>query len=136
PYFQLAKLTASDGVPFERVGYSVSVSADGSAVVAGAPQATIGSNGGQGAAYVLIKGFAGWANETQIAKLTASDGASQDSRGFSVSVSADASTVVAGAPRATACCGFGTGAAYVFLAPFAGNQNEAAKLTASDGAFP
>ena len=62
----------------------------------------------------------------QQAKLTASDGAADDSFGLSVAVSG--TTVVAGDP--------GQGAVYVFTEPAGGwaSETQAAKLTASDGA--
>jgi len=39
---QTAKLTASDGASFDQLGTSVSVSSDGSTVVAGGPAAAVG----------------------------------------------------------------------------------------------
>jgi hypothetical protein len=48
-----AKLIATDGAPNDQLGTSVGVS--GSTIVAGAPNATIGSNSYQGAAYVFGK---------------------------------------------------------------------------------
>jgi hypothetical protein len=89
---QLAKLTTSDGAAFDYSGYSV---ASGDTVVVGAPLATIGSNIVQGAAYVFVKPASGWADMTQAAKLTASDGGVRDTFGLSVSISGN--TVVAGA---------------------------------------
>ena len=74
---QTAKLTASDGAADDRFGDSVSIS--GNTVVVGAPNATVGGNSGQGAAYVFTEPGSGWANMTQTAKLTASDGAADDS---------------------------------------------------------
>jgi len=134
-----AKLTASDGVSGDQFGYSVGVSADGSAIVAGAPYAQIGSNSYQGAAYVFVKPGGGWATtSTFTAKLTASDGGGDDYLGWSVGFSRDGSTIVAGAPQYADIGGAGPGAAFVFLRPGGGwaNSNETAKLTASDGAYP
>jgi hypothetical protein len=126
-----AKLTAADGAASDFLGRSVAVS--GNTVVAGAPEAKIGSNSFQGAGYVFVKPGPGWVNVTQTAKLTASDGAADDRLGSSVAVSGD--TVVAGALRAN---GFNPdqGAAYVFVKPGTGwaNGTQTAKLTASDGA--
>ena len=66
----------------------------------------------------------------QEAKLTASDGASGDAFGTSVSISGN--TVVVGAPDANN----GQGAAYVFTEPSSGwaDMTQVAKLIASDGA--
>ena len=54
---------------------------------------------GQGAAYVFTEPGSGWADMTQTAKLTASDGAGGGYLGYSVSISGD--TVVVGALDAT-----------------------------------
>ena len=109
---ETAKLTASDGVSGDDLGVSVAVSGD--TVVAGAFP---GANGNlvPGAAYVFVKPAAGWASETETAKLTASDGGASDSLGFSVSISGN--TVVAGAPFATVNGNSMQGAAYVFTQP-------------------
>ncbi len=128
---QVAKLTPSDGAEYNELGYSVAVSSDGGTIVAGAPNATIGSNSQQGAAYVFVKPRGGWANMTQTAKLTASDGVSEDQLGYSVGVSREGSTIVAGAIYAD-----GQGAAYVFVMPGGGwatTSTFTAKLTASGG---
>ena len=98
PFVQEAKLTASDGAAGDDFGYSVAIS--GNTVVVGAPYATVGGNADQGAAYVFTESGSGWANMTQTAKLTASDGAAGDDFGGSVSISGN--TVVVGAPYATA----------------------------------
>ena len=98
PFFQQAKLTASDGAANDAFGFSVAVSGD--TVVVGAPVDTIGANATQGSAYVFVAppgGFPGALTET--AKLTASDGAANDAFGSSVAVSGD--TVVVGAPGDT-----------------------------------
>ena len=119
---ETAKLTATDAVSGDAVGYSVSI--DGNTVVAGAPnQANY-----IGAAYVFVKPANGWTNATQTAKLTASD-SNQDVLGISVSISG--STVVAGATGGN----LGAGAAYVYAEPAAGwtNATQNAELTASDG---
>ena len=132
PFIQLAKLTASDGAAGDELGSSVAVSGD--TVVAGAPDATVGGHSQQGAVYVFTKPAAGWSDESQAAKLTASDGAAGDQLGSSVAVSGD--TVVAGAPDATVAGHSQQGAVYVFTKPAAGwsDESQAAKLTVSDGA--
>ncbi|MGA2616656.1 MAG: IPT/TIG domain-containing protein, partial [Thermoguttaceae bacterium] len=116
-------------------GLSVSVS--GNTVVAGASLATVDGNFAQGAAYVFTEPGSGWANMTQTAKLTASDGARDADFGWSVSNSGN--TVVVGAYGANGPFNVVTsaGAAYVFTKPGAGwakNMTQAAKLTAADGA--
>jgi uncharacterized protein (DUF2345 family) len=131
PTVQLAKLSATDGATGAWLGYSIAIS--GSTIVVGAPQATVGSNTYQGAAYVFVEPKAGWMNMPQTAKLTASDGAPYNYFGNSVSI--DGSTIVVGAMDAVVNGNPGQGAAYVFAEPTGGwaNGNETAKLTASDG---
>ncbi len=128
---QTAKLSASDS---ETVGDSVAISGD--TIVAGAESA--GSNT-QGAVYVFVKPSSGpWANATQTAKLTASDGTTSAGLGNAVGISGD--TIVAGAPGVTStpsCGPTNAGAAYVFVKPSSGawaNATQTAKLTASDPA--
>ena len=118
PFFQAAKLTATDAAANDRLGSSVAISGD--TLVAGAPDDD-GTGADQGSVYVFVKPASGWANATQTAKLTASDGAMGHSLGRSVAIDGD--TIVAGAP--------GANKAYVFVKPpggwASGTQN--ARLT-------
>ena len=129
---QTAKLTASDGAADDYFGYSVSIS--GNTVVVGAPGATVGANSGQGAAYVFTEPGSGWANMTQTAKLTASDGAADD--GFGRRFRSAATRWWSGRRDTTVGTNSQQGAAYVFTEPGSGwaNMTQTAKLTASDGA--
>ena len=108
------KLTPSDGAPVGFFGRSVSISAD---------TALIGASGDRdngrdsGAAYVYVRDDAGTWHLQQ--KLTASDGASGDVFGLSVSLFED--TAVIGA----------SGAAYVFVRDNTGTWNEVQKLNDS-----
>jgi len=126
PWIQLAKLTASDGQFDDSLGESVFIS--GNTVVAGARNAKIGGNLQQGAAYVFVKPASGWSNMTQVAKLTASDGAALDEFGFAVAISGN--TIIVGAPNAAKTAG----AAYVFVKPKNGwaDMTETAEITGSD----
>jgi hypothetical protein len=132
---QTAELTASDGAYNDVLGYAVAVS--GHTVVAGAPNHKVRGQAEAGAVYVFKMAAGGWANRTQTAELTASDGATQDGLGFSVAVSG--STIVAGAPYVTFISARGEsssqGAAYVFTMAAGGwaNHTQTAELTASDG---
>jgi len=133
---QSAKLTASDGQTSDLLGYSVSVSADGSTVAVGAPSDfSLVSTPSPGAAYVFVRPSNGWVNMTQSARLTASDGQTLDRLGYSLRVSADGSTVVAGAPFADISSYIDHGALYVFVKQAGGwaDETETAKLTSSDG---
>jgi hypothetical protein len=122
-----AKLKGSDTLGCGTFGYSVAIS--GSTIVVGDPETSC-FHGASGAAYVFVEPPGGWAGTlTETAKLTASDGTTGDSVGYSVAISAD--TVVAGAPNQSN----DSGAVYVFSKPAAGwrNATQAAKLLASGG---
>ena len=81
---QTAELTAPDGAS-GALGYKVAT--DGSTIVAGAPFQTIGSNFGQGAAYVYTEPASGWATPpSPPAELTSSSGAAHDLFGLRVAV--------------------------------------------------
>ena len=129
---QTAKLTASDGAAGDGFGWSAAI--DGDTLVVGADEA---GNSGPGAAYVFVEPSSGWSgNLTETAKLTASDGAAGDVFGSSVAISGG--TVVVGAGDAAVGGTAYLGAAYVFVEPssgWSGNLTQAAKLTASDGAY-
>jgi len=119
-----AKLLASDGAADDQFGYSVSVSGD--VAVVGVPRDDDNGNN-FGSAYVYRFDGTSWVEE---AKLLASDGASGDYFGSSVSVSGDVALV--GARRDDAN-GSESGSAYVYH--FDGTSwVEGAKLLASDGA--
>ncbi len=127
---QTVELTPSDGGgPFTAAAIS------GNTVVAGAFATTVGSNYGQGAAYVYVKPSAGWSNSTEKAKLTASDGAANDVLGLTVAVNGN--TIVAGAPGAVIEGRLSAGAAYVFMKPAEGwsTMTQTAKLTSSDAKY-
>ncbi len=120
---QQAQLSASDGAGGDNFGVSVAISGD--TVVVGAASDDVGTNNGQGSAYVFVRNGTTW---TQQQKLTASDGAASDQFGVSVAISGD--TVVAGA-------GLGSnanqGSAYVFVRSGV-SWTQQAQLLASDGA--
>jgi hypothetical protein len=107
-------------------GYSVALSGD--TVVVGSPATPIGSNSNQGAAYVFQRTGTTW---TQQAKLVSSDGAAEDSYGYSVGISGD--SVVVGANIKTVGGNWRQGEAYVYTRT-GSTWSEQAQLTASDGA--
>jgi len=130
---ETARLTASDGASGDVLGASVAI--DGDTIVAGAPGANIGANALQGAAYVFVKPSGGWADMTETAKLTASDGALDAFFGSSVAVSGN--TAAVGADGTTIGSNPYQGAAYMFVEPVGGWATTSAftgKLTAKDGA--
>jgi hypothetical protein len=117
---QLAELTASDSGGYSDDFGSV-IAMDGDTVVVGADQA----HGNVGAVYVYVKPASGWANMTQTAELTPSDGYAFLDFGMSVGVSGN--TIVVGS--------YGNNAAYVFTEPAGGWQNmtETAVLSNTNG---
>ena len=127
---QRAKLTANDAFAFDLFGGGVSI--DGYTMVIGARLDDDDGNN-SGSAYVFTRGST--FNWTQIAKLTASDGAADDYFGRSVSIDGD--TIVIGSPYEDVY-GSNSGAAYVYTRNTAGSLTsgwtQRAKLTASDGA--
>lgn len=126
---ETAKLTASDSAADDAFGRSVSISGD--VVMVGADGDD--DNGeGSGSVYVFEKPGTGWTNATEMAKLTAADGADGDDFGWSVSLGGD--ILVVGA-RYDDDNGDASGSAYLFEEPDAGwtDMTETAKLTASDG---
>src|ERR1051326_1340287 len=127
---ETAKIAASDGYVGDDFGASVAVS--GNTIAVGAPYAYISGNLEQGAGYVFVQPQGGWANMTETAKLTASDGAANDILGAAIAI--DGQTLVIGASGATINGGQSAGAAYVFVQPQGGwaNMTQTAKLTASD----
>jgi hypothetical protein len=130
---QTAELTASDPNGDEDLGWSVAVS--GNTVVAGAPNREVGSNPGQGTAYVYAKPSTGpWVNATPTAALTPSDGQPGDELGYSVAISGD--TIVTGARSRQVEGHDNQGAAYVWTEPSGGwvtTSADTAELTAGDG---
>lgn len=129
---QTAKLTSSDSGQ----GFGISVAISGNTIVVGAANPSNFSNqaSSPGAAYVFVKPAGGWANATENAKLTASDGVDGDAFGNSVAISGN--TVAVGAIFAADSRGDSfAGKAYVFVKPgtgWSGNLNQTAELTATD----
>ncbi len=122
-WYQQAKLTASDGTDLDIFGKSVSMSGD--YVVIGA---TGNDDNGynSGSAYIFSRSGTIW---TEQAKLNASDGATENSFGYSVSISGDYAVIGAMGNDEN---GTHAGAAYIFHR--SGTiWSQQAKLLASDG---
>ncbi|HTA22162.1 MAG TPA: hypothetical protein VK763_01415 [Terriglobales bacterium] len=118
---QTAELTASNGAPYDYFGYAVSVSPN-TVIVGGG--LLVGDS--PGIAYVYVEPSTGWANTTETAQLTPSDGGGEDDFARSVSIAGD--TVAVGSP------GHGyeeAGAVYVFVEPVGGwiDTTQTAELT-------
>ena len=121
---QQAKLKASDGAAFDYFGASVAISGD--TIVVGA-WGNDDNGSASGSAYIFTRSGTTWSEQ---AKLTASDGESDDRFGQHVAISGN--TIVVGADNDDDN-GSASGSAYVFTG--SGTMwNEQAKLIASDGA--
>ena len=113
-YLQRAKLTASDGADSDVFGYSISIDGD-TMVIGERDDDDNGSN--SGSAYVFTRDIvgdlsSGW---TQVAKLTASDGAADDLFGRSLSINGDTIAITAYFDDDK---GSNSGSAYVFSIHF------------------
>ena len=124
-WLETAKLLASDGESSDYFGYSVAIS-ETTVLIGAYEDGDNGSNSGSG--YIFEQQQDGTWLET--AKLTASDGASNDRLGYSVANSG--TTALVGA-----CYdddnGLNSGSAYIFEQQQDGSWLETAKLLASDG---
>ena len=117
------KLTASDGQAHDGFGRSVAVSGDGTTALVGASGNDADAGAQAGAVYVYdLSG--GAPVET---KLTASDGSSYDSFGWSVAVSGNGTTAFVSA------IGNDNNAGAVYVYDLSGGAPVETKLTASDG---
>ncbi|MGA2258200.1 MAG: hypothetical protein ABSG53_26330, partial [Thermoguttaceae bacterium] len=118
----------------ENPAFGSSVAISGNTVVAGVPNG-LDSNGPVkviGEADVFVEASTGWANTTETATLTASDG--QYGAAFGSSVAISGGTIVVGAPSDSH--NTIVGKAYVFDKPGSGwltSANENAELQASNG---
>ena len=101
-----ATLHADDVGQNDQFGHSVSLS--GNTALIGAPGKTVSGAGGVGAAYVFGRSGTHWTQQT---RMTASDGATLDNFGWSVSLSG--TTALAGAWQKTVGANLNAGAAYV-----------------------
>jgi hypothetical protein len=130
PFVQVANLNEPPGYTGDAFGYSTALS--GTTIVVGAPGHKVGANASQGAVFVFTRPATGWANTTQSAMLTASDGAANDELGFTVAT--NGTTVVSGAPGHSVNGDADQGAVYVWVAHSgAWSQTQSSELVAPDG---
>jgi len=88
PPAQQQELQASDGMPLDLFGYTVSLTADGHTALVGAPGRTVG------AAYVFVQRGGKW---TEQQELDSPAGSAQDSYGWSVTLAGDGAAALVGA---------------------------------------
>jgi hypothetical protein len=120
---QQQELQASDGVVGDAFGYSVALSSNGNVALVGA----VGKDAVKGAAYVFQERGGNW---TQQQELQASDGASFDFFGSSVTLNSSGNVALVGAYLVNSF----VGAAYVFQER-GGSWTQQQELQASDGAW-
>ncbi len=125
---KIKEIIPSDGTAEDRFGRSVGISGD--AVVVGASDDDNGNN--SGAAYVFERNKDGNDNWGEVGKLLASDGAAEDSFGFSVAISGN---IVLVGSKGDDDNGSGSGAAYIFERNNGGTNKweEVKKILALDG---
>ncbi|MGD2099837.1 MAG: hypothetical protein PVG35_19850, partial [Desulfobacterales bacterium] len=112
PWTQQQKLTAADAAAEDQFGTSVSLY--GNTIVVGAPLDNLATIFDAGSVYIFTRDQAVFLNPwTQRQKITVSDAGAGDRLGASVSI--DANTLLAGAPRVDLNSIFDAGAAYVFV---------------------
>jgi len=111
---QQAKLTAgTDAGAGDRLGFSVSISGDGSTAIVGAYLDDDNGQGNSGSAYIFVRSSGTW---TQQAKLTAgADAGASDYFGYNVSISSDGSTAIVGAYVDDDNGQSNSGSAYIFV---------------------
>jgi uncharacterized repeat protein (TIGR01451 family) len=126
---EVAKLASDDLWQYDFFGMAVDISADTIAV--GVPRETTGSAIESGAVYIFERNQGGADNWGEVAKLKASDAATNDYFGSGLAIHND--TLVVGSPGDDNV-GFSSGSAYVFERNQGGADNwgQVAKLTASD----
>jgi len=122
------KLLASDAETSDNFGQSVSISNNGTIAIVGAPNEDTGGTS-TGAAYIYSISGSTW---TQQAKIQASDKASYDAFGYSVSIDSDGDTAIVGA-YADDTTYTDTGSAYIFTRSGI-SWSQQAKIYASDKA--
>ena len=129
-WVQQQELLASDGASNSFFGSPVKLSADGNTALIGAGDKTIGTNIGQGAAYVFTRSGSNWVQQQE---LTASDGAAGDLFAAYAALSADGSNVLITAFVKNVGSNLRQGAAYVFTRS-GSTWAQQQELTASDAA--
>jgi len=116
---QLQKLVADDGDTVDNFGVSAAIK--NATIFIGSPYAAVDGHANQGAVYVYTQSGATW---SQVQKISASDGGTNDS--FGMSMAFDGTTLIVGATGTD-----GHGAAYVFTQS-GGAWTETQKLAADD----
>ncbi len=124
---QVAKLTASDGAAFDRMGENVSMSGD---YIAISSKRDDDDGTDSGSAYVYKKPASGWTNMTETSKLTASDAAAGDIFGWDVAI--DGELLFISSLKDDNANGSDAGSIYIFQRS-GSTWSEINQILASDG---
>jgi hypothetical protein len=129
--FDQVPLSANDAANGANFGYSVAI--DGNTLVVGAYLANSGGQEKAGAAYVFTRPALGSRQWTQVARLSAADGAPSDQFGAAVAISGD--TIAVSATHADINGNTNQGAVYLFGRNQGGSNKwgQVKKLYAADG---
>ena len=117
---QQQELQASDGMPLDLLGFTVSLTADGHTALVGAAGRTVG------AAYVFVQRAGKWSEQQE---LQSPAGPAQDSYGWSVTLAGDGATALVGAYSGNGL----TGIVYSYVRQGSGYVLDG-QITAPDGA--
>ena len=110
-WVQQQQLFATGGTAGDRFGYSVALSGDGNTAIVGAYFDTVAANAEQGSVLIFERSGNVW---TQQQQLTAPAGATGDRFGYSVALSHDGNTAIAGAYTDDVGSNSNQGSAYIF----------------------
>jgi hypothetical protein len=107
-----ATLLTPDGAAFDRIGFAVALSSDGTRALLGIPRDIVGGVSGNGSARIFLRMGTLW---TQEATLLPADGLPNDFFGWSVALSDDGSRAIIGSPFDDTPGGSDAGSSRVFL---------------------
>jgi hypothetical protein len=116
-YTQQATLVDRDsdpGAAGDSMGQSVALSADGSTMAVGTPDDSIGAQQ-QGSIAVFTRTGITWTQQATLVDTDADPGATFDALGYSVAISANGSTIIAGTPSDQVGANASQGSAAVFI---------------------
>jgi MYXO-CTERM domain-containing protein len=107
-----ATVLATGRADGDRLGESVSITSDGSRILAGAASDDTAAGADAGSARVLVRSGTTWTEE---AMLLSGSGAATDYFGYAVAIAADGTRAIVGAFGDDTAAGSGAGSAHVFV---------------------
>ena len=128
PNVEKSRLSPGDRRPNDHFGHSISVDHSGKRVAITSLRGNTGTILDTGAVHIFYNSETGWIQE---AKLTPSDGRTNDNFGYAVSINKDGSKIVVGSPNHDPFDVFNAGVAYIYTR-LDNSWVEEAKLVPSD----